>query len=357
MKREVESRNPLWCSRACNIALGIVIACAAISAAFLPLALTTRATGTFRTADLIVDNHYAIGAANTQSTINGPTLQSFAIPSTAYAFGEVNREEITGVVPAFPADLFTHVIRTTVSSDTTAHSQHAGSLAVESACTRSAGANDLQCTGAEFSASGGQVNNAIHVLAGDTTFDGGGAITQNSGTAFFAGSFLATSAATTFFAEGNGTNAIDISSTPTNAIKTRAAASQFDVENAAASSLTFYNASAGVFRMALGVGAAPTAGPTFSPNPPTSVNHGALGAGSTDLAGNVTGVGANTSVTLTFSSPFPNHAWCTANANNTGPGGFQVILVQLDRSHPAFLCSEANAPANCDDFTYICIGQ
>jgi len=107
--------------------------------------------GTFHTENLVVDNNAtissggvcAIGNVNSQELINGPTLQSFAVPSTAYAYGEINREEISGVVPAFPSDLFVHVIRDHATADTTAHAQHSGALAVEVDGTRTAGGNDL----------------------------------------------------------------------------------------------------------------------------------------------------------------------------------------------------------------------
>lgn len=188
----------------------------------------------------------SIGNINVQELINGPTFQAFAIPSTSYAFGEVNREEISGVVPSFPADLFVHVIRNSATADTTTHTQTSGGMAIEVTGSRSAGANNMINTALECIAQNAQQNRAIHVGAGDFLFDGGGAITQNTGTAFFAGTFLA--ALGTIFAESNGADAIDISGTPTHAIKMRKAASIIDVQNpsspATASSLTIANSSA-----------------------------------------------------------------------------------------------------------------
>lgn len=178
-----------------------------------------------------------------QLLIGGPTLQSFNVPNTAYAFGEINREEIGGVVPAFPADLFVHVIRNSATADTTAHTQRSGGLAVEVSSTRSTGGNDLDDIAIECSAVGGQTNNCIEALQGDVVVDNGN-ITTNVGFIFSAG-FLAASG--TVFPESSGTNAVDISGAPTNAIKMRQAASQIDVDNASPSTLTLYNAGGGTF--------------------------------------------------------------------------------------------------------------
>jgi hypothetical protein len=65
MKREV-STTSRWSaslgSRTAAIALGMLITCAALCLAFLPLALV-RTTGTFRTQDLVVDNTETIGGS------------------------------------------------------------------------------------------------------------------------------------------------------------------------------------------------------------------------------------------------------------------------------------------------------
>jgi hypothetical protein len=295
----------------------------------------------------------AIGDVTSQELINGPTLQSFAIPSTAYGFGEVNRIEIQGVVPAFPADLFALVLRDSAVADTTTHSQHSGAIAAEVTSTRTAGGNDLINTAIECTASGGQVNECLHVLGGDIVIDGGGNLLQNSGFAFLAGSFVA--AGNTFFAEGNGTNAIDISGAPTNAIHTRQAAAQFDINNAVASTLTFYNSNFGRTQIEIGIGSTPSAGPKLSAGVPT-VDHGTIQSGSTSLAGDVTGVGAFTTVTLTYPVAFPNRSWCRAQLNTDTIVG-QYIIVVDSASAPTFNCKLAGVASNCNDFSWSCVGE
>lgn len=101
----------------------------------------------------------------------------------------------------------------------------------------------------------------------------------------------------------------------------------------------------------VGIGATPQ---IISSIAPTSVNHGSLGTGSTNWVGNVTGVGAFTSVTLTFSTAFANRSWCFAQPNATG----QVIYVTNSASAPVFNCTDmAGVAANCVDFSYHCVGQ
>lgn len=89
-----------------------------------------------------------------------------------------------------------------------------------------------------------------------------------------------------------------------------------------------------------------------------SANHGSLGTGSTDFAGNVTGIGANTSVVLTYSVAFPTRSWCFAQANSTSVA-LESIVVTNSASAPTFACfSVASGLAvNCDDFSYECLGQ
>lgn len=97
----------------------------------------------------------------------------------------------------------------------------------------------------------------------------------------------------------------------------------------------------------------------FSAVAPTSVNHGALGAGSSNTVGNVTGIGANNAVTLTFSDGgFPNHAWCQASFN-THTGAVESMVITNSTTAPIFSCfnTTTGAAANCEDFTYWCSGQ
>ncbi len=89
-----------------------------------------------------------------------------------------------------------------------------------------------------------------------------------------------------------------------------------------------------------------------------SPDHGSIGTGSTNFAGNVTSIGANAVVTLTLGgSGFPTRSFCTANTNaNTTP---EYIVVGNSNTAPTFSCfnSTLGTSANCDDFTYVCIGQ
>jgi len=95
----------------------------------------------------------------------------------------------------------------------------------------------------------------------------------------------------------------------------------------------------------------------FSASAPTSVNHGTLGTGSSNTVGNVTGIGANNSVTLTYSdSGFPNRSWCHADSNSaTTP---QVFIITNSATTPVFACFDmVGLSQNCQDFTYWCTGN
>lgn len=84
-----------------------------------------------------------------------------------------------------------------------------------------------------------------------------------------------------------------------------------------------------------------------------SVNRGTLGAGSTDLAGDVSGANA-TNVTLTFSPlSYFNRVRCVAQ-----PKTPQMMTVNGTGAYQTFACFDGlgNA-AVCGAFTYICIGQ
>lgn len=89
-----------------------------------------------------------------------------------------------------------------------------------------------------------------------------------------------------------------------------------------------------------------------------SANHGSLGTGSTDFSGNVTGIGANTSVVLTYSAAFSNRSRCNATAN-THTGFLEDIVVSTSNSAATFSCFDVltGSAANCEDFTYQCVGQ
>lgn len=185
------------------------------------------------------------GNPTARSLINGPTIQSWVLTDPLYAFGEINRREFTGSVPTFPRDLFVDVVRGTVTADTTGGAARAGGAAFEMDCTRSAGANPVNCIGAEFSAIHGQTNNAVELLAGDLTVDNGNIVSQ-VGYIFEqdAAGFIA--ALGTIYAENGGTNAIDISGAPVNSMRIRNAAGAIDMQNAGASVLRVYNSNAGL---------------------------------------------------------------------------------------------------------------
>jgi hypothetical protein len=188
----------------------------------------------------------SIGDINSQELINGPSLQSLVIPSSAYTYGEVNRIEISGPVPAFPADLFALVIRNSATADTTTHTQRSGGMAVEVTGTRSAGSNDMSNIAFECQATGAQTNNCIEALNGDVVVDAGNLTVQGTGNYIFETSssgFIA--AVGTLYAESAGTNAIDITAASTNAIKIRNATAQIDIDNAGSPTLLFYNANSG----------------------------------------------------------------------------------------------------------------
>lgn len=325
----------------------------------------------FHVQSLIVDFTSTLGAVGTSgnvgvgvTNIDGPTRQTVTIPGGGYNFGELNLATISGLVPDFPHDLFVSVIRNTATADTTAHASHTGGYAIEVNAVHNVGANPLVVTAIELdatvtgAASGGDTLEAIRIFHGDIVTDSGNVLLNGTSSFIFQGGtsgFIA--AAGTIFPESNGTNAIDISGAPTNQIKTRAAASHFDIENAAASTLTFYNANFGTTTLELGIGSTPTAGPKLSNGVPT-VSHGSVGARSTNWVGNITGIGANTTVTLTFVPAFPNGSWCRADPNSIGTPEI-ISNTTLSASVPVFSCinSTTGAAANCVDFTYECIGN
>jgi hypothetical protein len=85
-----------------------------------------------------------------------------------------------------------------------------------------------------------------------------------------------------------------------------------------------------------------------------TANHGALQAGSTNAFGSVTGVGAFTSVTLTFSAAYTNRSRCFIQAIS----GVQAFTVSQSASAPVVSCFDmAGVAANCVDFSYECVGQ
>lgn len=88
-----------------------------------------------------------------------------------------------------------------------------------------------------------------------------------------------------------------------------------------------------------------------------TVNHGSLGTGSTNWMGNVTSIGANTAVTLTYGgSPGFARSWCIAVPNATGTPEF--ISPACTATTCVFSCinSTTGAAANCVDFTWQCVG-
>lgn len=102
----------------------------------------------------------------------------------------------------------------------------------------------------------------------------------------------------------------------------------------------------------LGAGANVLSGGT-----PTS-NHGSVTAGSTNLAGRNTGNGANTSTTVTFSSAFPNSAFCTVSDCSSASSA-QTFQVDANASVFVVTCYNpaTGVAANCNDFCWHCVGR
>jgi len=96
----------------------------------------------------------------------------------------------------------------------------------------------------------------------------------------------------------------------------------------------------------------------LSPRLATSVNHGSLVATSTDFAGTIAGIGA-TSVVLTFTGPGGSGFGTTSQCVVTPIGGTpQLITVTNSATAPTFSCFAATtgAAANCVDLNYHCVG-
>jgi hypothetical protein len=92
-----------------------------------------------------------------------------------------------------------------------------------------------------------------------------------------------------------------------------------------------------------------------------SVNHGSLSTGSTNSSGTVTGVGANTSVVLSYSgAAAPNRSRCVASATSVSVTVETIVVTAQSATSATFSCySVAAAPvlSNCDDFNYACVLQ
>jgi hypothetical protein len=87
-----------------------------------------------------------------------------------------------------------------------------------------------------------------------------------------------------------------------------------------------------------------------TPNP----SAGTIQAGSSNSYGTVTGIGANTSISLTFSTAYATRSRCFIQAVS----GAQVFTVTQSASAPVIACFDmAGAAANCVDLSYHCVGQ
>jgi len=88
-----------------------------------------------------------------------------------------------------------------------------------------------------------------------------------------------------------------------------------------------------------------------------SIDHGTLAVGSTNCVGAVTGVGANTSVTLAFSGAWDHAPSCAFAMNSSATP--EIIIVTNSATAPTFSCISTTSgnPANCVDFSYHCLGQ
>lgn len=319
--------------------------------------------GGISTGDLTATGTVALGALTNQMAINGPFIVNATLTDPAYAFGEMFVYNVSGVVPAFPSDLFVQVIHNSAQADTTMHTQHSGGIAIEVTGSRSAGSNDQTNTALEIIAENAQVNEAIRVFAGDTVLSAGNLSVDGSGANIFQTSSTGFIAAIgKLYAENSaGDSAIDITANTTAAIKCRVSPCILDANNASTSYLLAQNNGAGAFgglklSGAAGGGSATTT-VILSPLAASSVNHGSLGTGSTNIAGTITGIGANTSVVLTFGGGGFTRSFCTANPiANTIP---EYIVVAQGSTTVTFSCfnTTLGTAANCNDLVYHCPGQ
>lgn len=316
--------------------------------------------GGISTGNLTATGTVALGALTNQMAINGPFIVNATLTDPAYAFGEMFVYNVSGVVPEFPNDLFVQVIHNSAQSDTTAHTQHSGGIAIEVTGSRSAGSNDQTNTALEIIAENAQINEAIRVFAGDTVLSAGNLTVDGAGAFIFqtdTHGFIAT-AGKVYAEDTIGDSAIDVTANSV-ALKVRPAAGFIDMHNASASSLTIQNNGGGGLYGLLLSGAA-TANTTviMSPVAAGSVNHGSLGTGSTNMSGTITGIGSNTSVTLTFGSGgFPNRTFCTAHPiTNAIP---EYVVTTQGTSSVTFSCfnTTLGTAANCNNLVYFCPGQ
>lgn len=89
-----------------------------------------------------------------------------------------------------------------------------------------------------------------------------------------------------------------------------------------------------------------------------TVNHGTLSADSSNFVGDVSSIGANTSVTLTFGGGgFGTTSHCMVTVEGSATVGIQVSTVSA--TAPVFSCFTlaSGAAANCPNFTYQCWGH
>jgi len=88
-----------------------------------------------------------------------------------------------------------------------------------------------------------------------------------------------------------------------------------------------------------------------------TVNHGTLAADSGNFVGEITGIGAFTSVTLTFgASGYGTSSHCIAQAE--GATAFAITVSTVSKTAPVFSCFDmAGTAANCPDFNYQCWGH
>lgn len=320
---------------------------------------TTAATGWVTIGDTafpIDDSATALTLGNSTSadvtTINGRTVAT-STNGTAHAFTLNYTPSAT-----MTSDNSGIYVAVGGTADATAGNVAVNGFNVDATTTRSAGGFSVITQGLRVFASGGQdvragrfsatggtaASYGVNATSTATAIDNFGVLgsATGAGTNNYGGSFAASGAGSNVslraMATGAGTTNIGGNFTASGAgVNTAIKTDNGNV---------LLNVTSGEFRASnrmFGFDATPAA------------NHGTIDTDSTDGAGNVTGVGAFTSVVITFGDTGYAEAWCTAspNANTVA----EYITVTKSATAPTFNCfnSTTGVAANCNDFSYICI--
>jgi len=365
--------------------------------------------GTFRTENLLVDTNASMATNGTGQVVIGTntpvattnlTVDGGYATQTTQAWFDLSDTNHTA------GENINIVTRNHETFDTTAGPATAGGLDVACSATKSAGANTLTDQCVLLNATGGDVNVALRVHSGTSVFDdtvnfndsvhGDAAGTFSfDGTCTLGDSSHNTTIGKNLTVDGSGSSVTAATILGNLLVGAHAASSTLGFlivstqnggdgvvvgfegapgpkywsfyPSSSIGGMSFFEYSgdqggAGNDRMEMLNGGrvrfnAAGAAPIISGIAPTSVNHGSLDASSSDFAGSITGIGANTSVTLTFSSAFGTTAFCTATPNAAGTP--EIIAVTKSASAPVFSCfnTTTGSAANCVDFNYVCVGK